>query len=137
MSAPTPGWVHRFLVGIAICLVATIYLSYQVLMSGIPLWDKVFIFLIQFLCIAGLIWGFLYYYAKYRGIRTKLDSRIVYIAIIPPLIVLGMISAYLIIPPFFNSISLSNNTLPSALAKIIAFIAIAIIGISSFFRPRR
>lgn len=137
MTLRTPGWIHRFLIGIAVCLVVAIYQFYQVLMAGIPLWDKIGIFAIQFACVAGLIWAFLYYYARYRGRPTKLSNRLVYVALIPPLIILGLVSAYLILPPFLNSISLSQNSLPSLAAKIIAFVAIVIIGIANIFHPRK
>lgn len=137
MTLRTPGWIYRFLIGIAVCVVIAIYQAYHVAMSGIPLWDKIGIFAIQFVCVAGLIWGFLYYYAKHRGVPTKLNNRMVYVVLIPPLIVLGLISAYLIVPPFLKSISFSDNSLPLALVKIIVFAAVAIIGIANIFHPRK
>lgn len=137
MTSLTPGWVKRFLIGIAVCVGVAIYQAYKVALSGIPLWDKIGIFAIQFACIAGLIWSFLYYYAKYRGLSTNLNDRLFYVAIMPPLIVLGILSAYLILPPFLDSISFSHNSTPLALSKIILFVTVAFIAIANIFYPRK
>lgn len=135
MKKAFPSWGYRALIGIGAVLGAFVFLAYKVLTSGISVWDKTGIILIQILCVLGLICLFSQEYEKYKG--NLKENKKLHIAIGIPLAVLGLISAYLIILPFFKGISLENNSPSVFVAKIIVFAAIAVVGVVGIFQPRK
>ena len=136
MKEGLPRWIYRALIGIVVIAVVSVYQAYKVLTSSIGAWDKTGIFFMQILCLGGLIYLFFLEYGKYRGNVPRGGNR-VHIAIKIPLIVLGLVSAYLIVPPFLRSFAVENNSPSVLVAKIVAFATIAVIGISNIFYARK
>jgi len=135
MRETLPSWIYRALIGITIIVGVFVWQSYKVFASNIPIWDKTGIVSTLILCSVGLIYLFSREYEKHKG--NPNDNKKLHSAIVIPLAILGLISAYMIIPPFLKGISLENNSPAVSVAKVISFAAIAVIVVADIFYARK